>query len=315
MQEIPIYLFVGFLSAGKTRFIQETLEDERFNTGEKTLLVVCEEGEEEYHPDTFATQNVTVVTVENEAELTRNFWNKLLAEHQPERILLEYHGMWQLKSLYDSLPGQTVIVQQFCFFEAATATVYNANLRALVVDKLQNADLVAFNRVAVGEDIMPYHKLVRAVSRNAAIVYDRTDGSIQQDDIEDPLPFDVNAPIIEIGDDDYALWYRDMSAELEKYEGKTVRFLAMVALGAPGMLPKNCIVVGRRVMTCCVDDIQYAGLACEYSGALALKNKDWVRVTATVAVKHHKLYGRKGPVLVASEVQMANRPENEVVTF
>ncbi len=315
MQEIPIYLFVGFLSAGKTRFMQETLEDDRFNTGEKTLLVVCEEGEEEYNPDTFASQNVITVTVENEADLTRSFWNKLIAAHQPERVLIEYHGMWQLKSLYDNLAGELVIAQQFCFFEAATATVYNANLRALVVDKLQNADLVAFNRVAPDEDIMPYHKLVRAVSRNAAIVYDRTDGSIQQDDIEDPLPFDINAPIIEIGDEDYALWYRDMGAELEKYEGKTVSFLAMVATGAPGMLPKHCIVVGRRVMTCCVDDIQYAGLACEFAGADVFKNKDWVRVRAKVAVKHHKLYGRKGPVLIAEEINLANRPENEVVTF
>ncbi len=315
MQEIPIYLFVGFLSAGKTRFIQETLEDARFNTGERTLLVVCEDGEESYHPDSFATRNVTTVQLEEESELTLDFWKKVIKEHKPERILLEYHGMWQLNTLYESLPEQAVIVQQFCFFEAATATVYNANLRALVVDKLQNADLVAFNRVEPEEDIMPYHKLVRAVSRNAAIVYDRTDGSIQQDDIEDPLPFDINAPIVAIGDEDYALWYRDMGAELEKYEGKTVSFLAMVALGAPGMLPKHCMVVGRKVMTCCVDDIQYAGLACEYEGASVFKNKDWVRVTATVAVKHHKLYGRKGPVLVAKEVALANAPEKEVVTF
>ena len=45
--EIPVYLFTGFLEAGKTRFIQETLEDERFNAGERTLLLLCEEGVEE----------------------------------------------------------------------------------------------------------------------------------------------------------------------------------------------------------------------------------------------------------------------------
>ena len=45
---IPVYAFTGFLDAGKTKFIQETLEDERFNTGERTLVLICEEGEEEY---------------------------------------------------------------------------------------------------------------------------------------------------------------------------------------------------------------------------------------------------------------------------
>ena len=45
--DIPVYLFTGFMDAGKTKFIQETLEDKRFDTGERTLLIVCEEGEEE----------------------------------------------------------------------------------------------------------------------------------------------------------------------------------------------------------------------------------------------------------------------------
>ena len=48
LKEVPVYLFCGFLDGGKTKFIQETLEDRRFNAGEKTLLLVCEEGEEEY---------------------------------------------------------------------------------------------------------------------------------------------------------------------------------------------------------------------------------------------------------------------------
>lgn len=52
-REIPVYLFTGFLEAGKTKFIQETFEDPRFNNGENTLLLVCEEGIEEYDPSRF----------------------------------------------------------------------------------------------------------------------------------------------------------------------------------------------------------------------------------------------------------------------
>ena len=50
-RQIPVYLFTGFLEGGKTKFIQETLEDGRFNKGEPTLLLVCEEGIEEYAPE------------------------------------------------------------------------------------------------------------------------------------------------------------------------------------------------------------------------------------------------------------------------
>ena len=42
-RDIPVYLFTGFLEAGKTKFIQETLEDRRFCNGERTLLLVCED--------------------------------------------------------------------------------------------------------------------------------------------------------------------------------------------------------------------------------------------------------------------------------
>ena len=51
MEEVQVYLFTGFLDAGKTKFIRETLQDKRFNDKEPTLLLVCEEGEEEYEPD------------------------------------------------------------------------------------------------------------------------------------------------------------------------------------------------------------------------------------------------------------------------
>ena len=53
MQQIPVYSFTGFLDSGKTKFIQETLEDSRFNAGERTLLLIFEEGEEEFDFSTY----------------------------------------------------------------------------------------------------------------------------------------------------------------------------------------------------------------------------------------------------------------------
>ena len=66
--EIPVYLFTGFLESGKTRFIQGFLEDERFNTDENTLLLVCEEGIEEYDTDRFKVNNVIVEYIEDEED-------------------------------------------------------------------------------------------------------------------------------------------------------------------------------------------------------------------------------------------------------
>ena len=67
---IPVYSFTGFLEAGKTKFIQETLEDTRFNQGERTLVLVCEEGEEEYDVSTYPYQNVFFEVVDMETVTT-----------------------------------------------------------------------------------------------------------------------------------------------------------------------------------------------------------------------------------------------------
>ena len=65
-RQIPVYLFVGQLESGKTKFIQETMEDPQFDSGDKTLLLVCEEGEEEYDPDRFAFGGVHVAQLEGQ---------------------------------------------------------------------------------------------------------------------------------------------------------------------------------------------------------------------------------------------------------
>ena len=87
--DVPVYLFTGFLEAGKTKFIQETLEDDRFHKGERTLLLLCEEGEEVYEPVRFCAGNVYVRNVDEEAELTRDYLLALQDELNTERVLVE----------------------------------------------------------------------------------------------------------------------------------------------------------------------------------------------------------------------------------
>ena len=312
MKDIPLYLFTGFLDSGKTKFIQETLEDSRFNDGERTLLLLCEEGEEEYNLAKMPGNNVFVRTLEKE-ELSRTKMQELIKETKAERIVVEYNGMWLLKELFDVLPRECVISQELMFCDSNTAITYNANMRQLMYDKLSTAEMVIFNRCENDLDVMPLHKLVRAANRRADIAYEYTDGSVQYDDIEDPLPFDVNAEVIVIEDKDYALWFQDMMTDMSKYVGKTLKFKGIVA--RDGKIPDDTLVVGRHVMTCCADDIQYCGIACDYKAAKSLKTNDWIIVTAKLSIGNHKLYRSKGPYLTAIEIAISSSPEQEVATF
>ena len=294
-KDVPVYLFTGFLEAGKTKFIQETLEDRRFCNGERTLLLVCEEGEEEYAPDQFADKSVFIRVVESQDQLTGENLSRWLRETRAERVVIEYNGMWMLDLLYSAMPEGWMVYQEFMFADATTFPSYNSNMRQLVYDKLKSCELVVFNRFNGTMDKMEYHKIVRAVSRRCDIAYEYVGGKVEYDDIQDPLPFDLNAPIVEIGDDDYAEWYRDMSEEPKKYEGKTVRFKCRALVRKK--LPEKTFIVGRHVMTCCVEDIQFAGLVCQWDGADTVKDDSWMILTAKINFRFHRAYGKKGPVL------------------
>lgn len=311
--DIPVYLFSGFLDAGKTKFIDETLKDKRFESKEPTLLILCEEGEEEYNTCAYSGGKVIIKTVEEESDLSTELFNNFINETKATRVIIEYNGMWKLSSLYTALPKEFIIYQEFMLMDSTTALTYNSNMRSLVVDKLNGAELVVFNRFSDSTDKLALHKIVRGISRRADIVYEYIDGSVAYDDIEDPLPFDIGAPIIEIKDKDYAIWYRDMTEELPKYNGKTVKFKGIVAKNTD--MPKGSFVIGRHVMTCCADDITYSGIVCDWSGSETLMQRDWIIITAKIEIKKHKMYGKKGPVLTVKEAVKTSPPAEELATF
>lgn len=314
VKDVPVFLFTGFLESGKTKFIQETLEDKRFCNGEKTLLLLCEEGEEEYAPEQFATDSVKIRIVEEPEQLNRENLERWLRETDSRRVLIEYNGMWMLDSLYNAMPEGWMVYQEFMFADAGSFLSYNSNMRQLVYDKLKSAELVVFNRFdSAAMDKMAFHKIVRGASRRADIAYEGRDGKVVYDDIEDPLPFDLNAPVVEIGDDDYALFYRDMADEPKKYQGKTLRFKCRALVRKK--LPAGSFAVGRHVMTCCVEDIQFAALVCQWDKADSVQDDTWMLLTAKVDFKFSRAYGRKGPVLSCISAEPCQAPEQPVAAF
>ena len=314
MQQIPVYAFTGFLDSGKTKFIQETLEDPRFNAGERTLVLIFEEGEEEYDLSTYPYKNVYLEVLDQQTVSTEEL-KALQKKYKAERVVAELNGMQQVGDLYMRFPSQWAIAQEVMLADSTTIMAYNANMRNLVMDKLVGAQMVVFNRMTPGADVMPFHKLARAANRRIDILYDYTDGTTKFDEIEDPLPFDINAPVIEVKDEDYALWYRDVSEEPEKYSGKTVHFKAQVAMLRRDK--NNMFAPGRFVMTCCVEDIQFCGIPCRYDEASKLESRSWVMVTAKITAEEHPLYkGDVGPMLTALSVETGAQPADpDVATF
>lgn len=315
MANIPVYLFLGFLDGGKTKFIHETLQDKRFQDGDKTLVVLCEEGETELDTSKYSGgKNVTIVTIDDKEKLSKEFFKNAVKKSRAERVMIECNGMWLLDDLGNALPDNFQIYQIMMMADANTFDMYNSNMRQLVYDKVNVTEVVAFNRCKPNFDKMRLHSIVRAINRRASIIYEYEDGTIENDDIVDPLPFDVNAPVVEVKDEDFGLLYMDAMDKPEEYNNKVLKFKALVARN--NRLPDNTFVGGRFVMQCCEADISYVGFLCNWDHTSTVKNKGWYTVQAKVKATRSPMFNNEiGPMLYVESVQPAEKPEEEVATL
>ena len=289
------------------------MQDPNFNDGKKQYLIItCEEGEEEFEASDFP-DNVHFSSFDDVQLITPDRLNAMAKRAGADIVVVEYNGMWTIDAFYNALPPKWMVYQEVLIVDSTTILNYNANMRQLVVDKLSSCEMVVFNRFKPEYDKMALHKLVRGVSKRANICYEDMAGEIEFDDIEDPLPYDINADVIEIKDEDFAIFYRDMTDEFAKYKGKTIRFKGIVALDEN--LPKDSYAIGRHIMTCCADDIAYRGVVAKGMGKIKLATRDWVTVEGRLVEEYSKLYRGVGPVLYVKEIERAEKPVQEVATF
>lgn len=312
MNEIPVYLFTGFMDSGKTTLVKETLFDDGFTEGGRSVVICCEDGDVEYDEEELKKINARLVMVENEEDFTEEFLNKVQAEYLPEQVFIEYNGTWGMGTLMDmELPKHWVIVQQLATVDATTFDMYLANMRTMVMEQLFQADVVIFNRCDDSTDKGKCRRNVKAQNRKAQLVFEREDGSL--DERPEELPFDLSADVIEITDADYAIWYMDCMDNPKKYEGKKVSFLALVY--NPEKLKKGVFVPGRFAMTCCIEDVTFIGIKCKYADEDKIPHKSWINITAEVHVEFAREYKGKGPVLYPVSIEPAEKPEDELVYF
>lgn len=300
---IPVFLINGFLEAGKTKFLQFTMSQEYFRAEGKTLLIVCEEGDTEYDEELLKETGTTAVYLEDFRQMTPDYLTELELLNNPERVLIEWNGMWNQDEL--KLPKDWAIYQQIMILDGSTLNLYLANMKPLLGAMLRGSELVICNRCdGVSDEVLTaYRRTIRAMCQNGQLVLEDEEGEIQQEMLEEDLPYDVNAPVIRIEPEDFGLWYFDCMDVPSRYEGKTVEFTGMV-LKSPEF-PKNYFVPGRMAMTCCEADMTFIGYVCKSKEARKLETKQWVRVKAKVAYEFWQDYGEKGPVLYAESVEPA----------
>ena len=306
--ETPIYLIAGFLDAGKTTFINNILAD-GFAREEKTLLICCEEGEVEYVPALL--NNVVVVTLEDESELTKEFLYECKRKFKPEQVLIEYNGMWPMDKMRD-LPADWILYQVMTLADATSFELYVKNMGQLMMEKIANADMIAFNRCTDDLKAALRQRNFRMVNNRADIYLEDIAGNTEEYITDDTPPFDLNQDIIHIPDDDYGVFYVDVMDHPERYVDKVCRM--KLVMGHSKQWPGTCCP-GRFAMVCCEDDIAFLGLIAIGEGLDKFENYDWAEAVVKMGIAEHPAYQGPGPVMFVQSIRPCEPAKPDIVSF
>lgn len=309
---MPVFVINGFLEAGKTQFISFTLQQDYFQAEGTTVLILCEEGDTEYDAELLKKTRTKVVTVESADELNEDFFGRLEAQYNPDRVMIEWNGMWPQDQL--KLPGDWQLFQQITIVDGSTFDLYLNNMKPLLALLVKNSELLIMNRCdeVSDENLTRYRRGLKALNPQCELIFEDAEGEIEQEMLEEDLPYDVKSDVIKLTPEAYGIWYIDALDKEDRYRGKIVEFTAMV-LKTPEF-PKNYFVPGRMAMTCCEADMTFLGFICKAREARNLETGQWVTVRAEVKYEFWQDYDDVGPVLYAESVVPAKEIK-EIVQF
>ena len=286
--EIPVFLFNGFLDSGKTTLIKEIIEGESAYHDYNTLIIAFEDGETQYDEEWIKNNEINVVVVEDDEYLDELFFYELIKKYNPKQIVMELNAFVDFNEL--RLPRNFAVYQEVTLFDTTKFELYYNNMKPLINRMVQYSSLIVFNRCTNNIDNLGrYRRYIRAFNQSGNVAFENEDGKLTTILNED-LPYDINGGRIVISDKDFPIFYLDITECYDKYENKEIVFNAYIR-----EITAETIVVGRKIMTCCEDDIQFYGF--EGLTNKNVKNNCYVRVTCK-PIKHYSSIAQANVIML-----------------
>ena len=294
-----LYVINGFLESGKTTFIRNAIIRDPNIVRERVVLICCEEGEIDYGDD--LPDCINVVNIEDPDELTERKMLEINREFRPTYVIIEYNAIWGMKKLYDiQMPVGWDAGVQFTIIDPGTFDSYFNNMKSIFADMLRESSQAFVNRCGDDTDFSSLRAGIKSCNPSIDIVYTGENDMVLDVRLEEDLPYDINADIIEIKPDDYATWYIDVLDNVERYIGKTVEYTAFVT--RPAGFSDGCFLGGNMVITCCEDDKQFFGFVCKYDDMNRIHNGVYLKMRAEVQCEFAPEYNKEGPVMYVKKI-------------
>ena len=309
----PVYLFTGFLDSGKTTLIKETLDDAQFMEGTDRTLILCfEQGETEYEESWCSEHNAFVEYFDSVDDLSDERIQELDTIYHPSLVFIEYNGSEPISpKILGGMPDFWPLVEILSTVDANTFESFISNMRGFLFEQLRWSDVIIVNRCTEDTNGRIIRGNIKAINKRAQIFYEGEHGEkvVLK---SGTLPFDINADIIDISDDDYGLWYMDCMEDPEKYDGKSVIIRGIYSENIPGF--GKSFILGRKAMVCCAADTSLCGITVTGVDLSTMKIGDWVEVEGKLKLADLS-GGGKTVVLYADLIRFYHELKDPYVYF
>ncbi len=312
MVQVPVFLINGFLESGKTTLIKDIINNDSKLQKLDTLLIVCETGEVEYEEEFIKLNHIDIVYVENEEELTKEFFERLDKDFEPARVVIEYNPFFNVDTIKNALPEIYIMSQNITMIDASTFGIYFNNMRQIFNNACVNADLIIFNRIEGINTLAQFRRQIRAFNNFAQIAFESENGSMT-DMLDEDLPYDITKNEINLEEMDYPVWYMDCFDNYEKYYNKEITFLAKIEALADS--EEGNILPGRMVMTCCEADTQFLGFECVNETDVEINDTTWAMITVTVTHEYSSLANDEVVMLHAKKIVKLQPQEDKILSL
>ena len=311
MEPTPVYICTGFLDSGKTLLVKDTLMEQEWIEPGLTLLILCEEGEEEYSKEYLEENDMVLLKIDKFEQLNAAFFTNCEKNYHPAQVVIEYNGMWKLEDLLQlKYPRKWQIQGIYSTVNGTTLDMYLKNMRNMLMEQLTESELIIINRCPEGVDRSGFRRALKVQNPMAQLIFEGMDGKIIQPTAED-LPFDIKENPIKVEDEDFGIWYVDAYDHPDQYMDKEIEFVAQ-AFRPKGM--KNAMFVPvRKIMTCCADDVRLYGYPCKIPKVTNIQMQKWYRVRVRYSFEPTEPFAPEQPVLYLMHIEPAEAPEQDYV--
>ena len=313
---VPVYYFMGLLESGKTSVIIDFLSNNQFAKAECNLIILGEEGEEELDEELLAEIHAKVITVEEQEELTAEFYQSLEEKYHPSSVLIETNGMWTAGDYMNiPLPENWFDFQNIGLVNAETFEVYQKNMKDRFVDLFRYCELIIFNRCDHETRQQDIRRNVRVVNRRANVIFESDLEDFVEEEPE--LPFSIAGDTIDLHFDDYGAWFVDMQDHPMNYDKKRMIFDGYIC--SASKQGKIHYGVGRVGMACCAEDMMFLGVPATGTAFKQLNHtkneRKWGKVTGVIHVKCDANGEVEKLQMKVEDFAEKEKPEDTIVYF